>query len=86
MGVGAALMDDSVVDKRSGFFVNHGAAIANAVFNATGLRVRHYPLTLDKCCTSCRRWRRRGIALRGAARRCTALLPCSMSAQKPSGP
>jgi xanthine dehydrogenase YagR molybdenum-binding subunit len=25
-----------------------GAAIANAVFNATGVRVRDYPLTLDK--------------------------------------
>jgi xanthine dehydrogenase YagR molybdenum-binding subunit len=24
------------------------AAIANAVYNATGIRVRHYPLTLDK--------------------------------------
>jgi xanthine dehydrogenase YagR molybdenum-binding subunit len=24
------------------------AAIANAVYNATGVRVRHYPLTLDK--------------------------------------
>jgi xanthine dehydrogenase YagR molybdenum-binding subunit len=25
-----------------------GAAIANAVYNATGVRVREYPLTLDK--------------------------------------
>jgi xanthine dehydrogenase YagR molybdenum-binding subunit len=25
-----------------------GAAIANAVFNATGVRVRDYPVTLDK--------------------------------------
>lgn len=25
-----------------------GAAIANAVYNATGVRVRHYPITLDK--------------------------------------
>ena len=25
-----------------------GAAIANAVYNATGVRVRDYPLTLDK--------------------------------------
>jgi xanthine dehydrogenase YagR molybdenum-binding subunit len=92
MGVGAALMEDLVVDKRSGFFVNHdlagyevpvhadiphqevifldetdpisspmkakgvgelgicgvGAAIANAVYNATGVRVRDYPVTLDK--------------------------------------
>ena len=92
MGVGAALMEELVVDKRSGFFVNHdlagyevpvhadiphqevifldetdpmsspmkakgvgelgicgvGAAIANAVYNATGVRVRDYPITLDK--------------------------------------
>jgi xanthine dehydrogenase YagR molybdenum-binding subunit len=91
-GLGAALMEDSIVDKRYGFFVNHdlaeyhipthadvpaidavylpgvddksnalkskglgelgisgsGAAIANAVFNATGVRIRNYPLTLDK--------------------------------------
>jgi xanthine dehydrogenase YagR molybdenum-binding subunit len=25
-----------------------GAAIANAVYNATGIRIRDYPLTLDK--------------------------------------
>ncbi|MDQ2148766.1 aldehyde oxidoreductase molybdenum-binding subunit PaoC [Alcaligenaceae bacterium C4P045] len=25
-----------------------GAAVANAVYNATGIRVRHYPITLDK--------------------------------------
>jgi xanthine dehydrogenase YagR molybdenum-binding subunit len=92
MGVGAALMEDLVVDKRHGFFVNHdlagyevpvhadiphqevvfldevdpisspmkakgvgelglcgvGAAIANAIHNATGVRVRDYPITLDK--------------------------------------
>ena len=92
MGVGAALMEELVVDKRQGFFVNHdlagyevpvhadiphqdvifldetdpvsspmkakgvgelglcgvAAAIANAVHNATGVRVRHYPITLDK--------------------------------------
>ena len=92
MGVGAALMEELVVDKRQGFFVNHdlagyevpvhadiphqevifldetdpisspmkakgvgelglcgvAAAIANAVYNATGARVRHYPITLDK--------------------------------------
>ena len=92
MGVGAALMEALVVDKRAGFFVNHdlagyevpvhadiphqdvifldetdpmsspmkakgvgelgicgvAAAIANAVYNATGVRVRDYPLTLDK--------------------------------------
>jgi xanthine dehydrogenase YagR molybdenum-binding subunit len=92
MGVGAALMEDLVVDKRLGFFVNHdlasyevpvhadiphqeciflddedptlspmkamgvgelgicgaSAAVANAVYNATGIRVRDYPITLDK--------------------------------------
>ena len=25
-----------------------GAAVANAIHNATGFRVRHYPITLDK--------------------------------------
>jgi xanthine dehydrogenase YagR molybdenum-binding subunit len=92
MGVGAALMEELVVDTRYGFFVNHdlasyevpahadiphqevifldevdptsspmkakgvgelglcgvGAAVANAVYNATGVRVRDYPVTLDK--------------------------------------
>ncbi len=92
MGVGAALMEELALDKRTGFFVNHdlagyevpvhadiphqevifldeadpisspmkakgvgelglcgvGAAVANAVHNATGLRVREYPITLDK--------------------------------------
>jgi xanthine dehydrogenase YagR molybdenum-binding subunit len=92
MGVGAALMEELVVDKRSGFFVNHdlatyevpvhadiphqdvifldepdpvsspmkakgvaelgicgvAAAVANAVYHATGVRVRDYPITLDK--------------------------------------
>ena len=92
MGAGAALMEDLVVDKRHGFFVNHdlagyevpvhadiphqdvifldeadpmsspmkakgvgelgicgvGGAIANAIYNATGVRVRDYPITLDK--------------------------------------
>ena len=92
MGAGAALMEELVVDKRHGFFVNHdlaayevpvhadiphqevifldevdetisplkakgvgelgisgvAAAIANAVYNATGVRVRNYPITLDK--------------------------------------
>jgi xanthine dehydrogenase YagR molybdenum-binding subunit len=92
MGVGAALMEELVVDKRVGFFVNHdlagyevpvhadiphqevifldevdptatplkakgvgelgisgvAAAVANAVYNATGVRVRDYPVTLDK--------------------------------------
>ena len=92
MGVGAALMEDLVVDKRLGYFVNHdlagyevpvhadiphqevvfldetdpmssplkakgvgelgicgvAAAVANAVYNATGVRVRDYPVTLDK--------------------------------------
>jgi len=92
MGVGAALMENLVVDMRLGFFVNHdlasyevpvhadiphqevifldetdpisspmkakgvgelgicgvGAAVANAIYNATGVRVRDYPMTLDK--------------------------------------
>jgi xanthine dehydrogenase YagR molybdenum-binding subunit len=92
MGVGAALMEALVVDKRRGFFVNHdlagyevpvhadiphqdvifldetdpisspmkakgvgelrlcgvAASIANAVYNATGVRFRDYPITLDK--------------------------------------
>ncbi|MGF6767629.1 xanthine dehydrogenase YagR molybdenum-binding subunit [Paraburkholderia sp. GAS199] len=92
MGVGGALMEDLVVDKRKGFFANHdlasyevpvhadiphqevifldetdpisspmkakgvgelglcgvAAAVANAVYNATGIRVRDYPVTLDK--------------------------------------
>ena len=92
MGVGAALMEQLVVDKRIGFFVNHdlagyevpvhadiphqdvifldetdpisspmkakgigelglcgvAASIANAIYNATGVRVRDYPITLDK--------------------------------------
>jgi xanthine dehydrogenase YagR molybdenum-binding subunit len=92
MGAGAALMEELVVDKRIGYFVNHdfamyevpvhadiphqevifldetdpisspmkakgvaelgicgvAAAIANAIYNATGVRVRDYPITLDK--------------------------------------
>jgi xanthine dehydrogenase YagR molybdenum-binding subunit len=92
MGVGGALMEDLVVDKRLGYFVNHdlagyevpvhadiphqevvfldetetmsspmkakgvgelglcgvGAAVANAIYNATGVRIRDYPVTLDK--------------------------------------
>jgi xanthine dehydrogenase YagR molybdenum-binding subunit len=92
MGVGAALMEELVIDKRAGYFVNHdlaayevpvhadiphqdvifldetdpmsspmkakgvgelgicgvGAAVANAIHNATGVRVRDYPITLDK--------------------------------------
>jgi xanthine dehydrogenase YagR molybdenum-binding subunit len=92
MGVGAALMEHLVVDKRAGFFVNHdlatyevpvhadiphqeayfldeedplsspmkargvgelgicgvAAAVNNAIYNATGVRVRDYPVTLDK--------------------------------------
>jgi len=92
MGVGAALMEELVVDTSRGFFVNHdlagyevpvhadiphqdvifldetdpmsspmkakgvgelgicgvGAAVANAIYNATGVRVRDYPITLDK--------------------------------------
>jgi xanthine dehydrogenase YagR molybdenum-binding subunit len=92
MGAGAALMEELVVDKRVGFFVNHdlagyevpvhadiphqdvifldeadpysspmkakgvaelgicgvAAAIANAIYDATGVRVRDYPVRLDK--------------------------------------
>ncbi|MFP3554883.1 aldehyde oxidoreductase molybdenum-binding subunit PaoC [Paraburkholderia sp. SIMBA_049] len=92
MGAGAALMEEMIVDKKRGYFVNHdlagyevpvhadvphldawfldetdptisplkgkgvgelgisgiAAAIANAVYNATGVRVRSYPVTLDK--------------------------------------
>jgi xanthine dehydrogenase YagR molybdenum-binding subunit len=92
MGVGAALMEELVVDQRIGCFINHdlamyevpvhadiphqevifldetdpisspmkakgvgelgicgvGAAVANAIYNATGVRVRDYPVTLDK--------------------------------------
>jgi len=91
-GIGAALMEESVLDPRYGHFVNHdlaeyhvpvnadvpdldvifleepdrnanvfgskgigelgvcgaGAAVANAIFNATGARVREFPVTLDK--------------------------------------
>lgn len=91
-GVGAALMEDAVMDPRSGTFVNRdlaeyhvpvhadipaieavflpelddkanplkskglgelgicgaGAALANAIHNATGVRIRDYPMTLDK--------------------------------------
>jgi xanthine dehydrogenase YagR molybdenum-binding subunit len=94
-GVGAALHEDGVVDRRTGAFVTRdlaqylvpvhadipaidailldtydrhanelgakgvgelgicgaGAAIANAVYNATGVRVRSYPITLDKLLT-----------------------------------
>jgi len=91
-GVGAALMEEGVMDPRYGQFINHdlaeyhvatnadvpdveaifldeqddkgnplgikgigelgicgaGAAVANAVYNATGIRVRDFPVTLDK--------------------------------------
>ncbi|MER9306639.1 xanthine dehydrogenase family protein molybdopterin-binding subunit [Mesorhizobium sp. M0496] len=91
-GIGAALMEETVLDRRHGHFVNHdlaeyhvpvnadigamevvfleehddkanplgakglgelgvcgaGAAVANAVYNATGVRVREFPITLDK--------------------------------------
>ncbi|MER8507875.1 xanthine dehydrogenase family protein molybdopterin-binding subunit [Mesorhizobium sp. M0894] len=91
-GIGAALMEQTVLDPRYGHFVNHdlaeyhvpvngdvpamdvvfleedddkanplgakglgelgvcgaGAAVANAVYNATGVRVREFPITLDK--------------------------------------
>ena len=92
MGAGAALMEEMIVDKKAGFFVNHdlagyevpvhmdiphqdvifveeldptigplkakgvgelgisgvAPAVANAIYNATGIRVREYPITLDK--------------------------------------
>ena len=92
MGIGAALMEELIVDERFGYFVNHdlaeyqvpvhadipdlevlfvaseddksspmkargvgelgicgvGASVANAVHNACGVRVRDFPLTLDK--------------------------------------
>ncbi|WP_420136510.1 aldehyde oxidoreductase molybdenum-binding subunit PaoC [Sphingomonas sp.] len=92
MGIGAALMEECVVDTRFGYFVNHdmaeyhvpvhadipdlevifleeeddksspmkakgvgelgicgvGAAVANAIYHATGARIRDYPLTMDK--------------------------------------
>ncbi len=92
MGIGAALMEELVVDPRFGYFVNHdlaeyqvpvhadvpdldvvfiegeddksspmkargvgelgicgvGAAVTNAVYNACGVRVRDYPITMDK--------------------------------------
>ncbi|TIR34892.1 MAG: xanthine dehydrogenase family protein molybdopterin-binding subunit [Mesorhizobium sp.] len=91
-GIGAALMEQTVLDPRYGHFVNHdlaeyhvpingdvpemevvfleehddkanplgakglgelgvcgaGAAIANAIYNATSVRVREFPITLDK--------------------------------------
>ena len=91
-GVGAALLEEGVIDKRYGQFVNHdlaeyhvavnadvpnvdavfieeyddkanplgakgigelgicgaGASVANAVYNATGIRIREFPITLDK--------------------------------------
>jgi xanthine dehydrogenase YagR molybdenum-binding subunit len=28
-----------------------GAAVANAIYNATGVRIRDYPITLDKMLT-----------------------------------
>ncbi|MER9054278.1 molybdopterin-dependent oxidoreductase [Mesorhizobium sp. M0213] len=92
LGIGAALMEQTVLDPRYGHFVNHdlaeyhvpvngdvpdmevafleedddkanplgakglgelgvcgaGAAVANAIYNATGVRVREFPITLDK--------------------------------------
>ncbi|PVY70232.1 xanthine dehydrogenase YagR molybdenum-binding subunit [Cupriavidus alkaliphilus] len=91
-GIGAALMEQTLLDARYGRFINHdlaeylvpvngdvaqmevvfldqpdpnanplgikglgelgvcgaGAAVANAVYNATGVRVREFPVTLDK--------------------------------------
>lgn len=91
-GIGSALTEELVTDKRTGLLVNHdlaeyhvpvnadipqlevvllrerdphasplagkgigelalagvGAAVTNAIYNACGARVRHYPMTLDK--------------------------------------
>ncbi|CAN5326031.1 hypothetical protein BH09PSE4_BH09PSE4_10500 [soil metagenome] len=91
-GIGYALMEDAVLDQRTGHFVNHdlgeyhvplnayvphldvhfvedvdthanpigvkglgeltisgaGAAVTNAIYNACGVRVRDFPMTLDK--------------------------------------
>ncbi|MBA1274500.1 xanthine dehydrogenase family protein molybdopterin-binding subunit [Stutzerimonas azotifigens] len=91
-GIGAALMEQTLLDTRHGHFINHdlaeylipvngdiadmdvvfleeadekanvlgikglgelgvcgaGAAVANAVYNATGIRVREFPLSIDK--------------------------------------
>lgn len=53
-GIGAALTKDLVHDPRNGKGIGElgisgaGAAIGNAVFNATGLRVRDSPIPLDK--------------------------------------
>ena len=91
-GIGAALMEEAVVDPQFGYFVNHdmaeylvpvhaditnvdaihlddaddlaspikakgigelgtcgaAASVVNAIYNATGVRVRDYPITLDK--------------------------------------
>lgn len=98
MGVGAALMEELVIDKRRGFFVNHdlagyevpvhadiphqevifldetdpisspmkakgvgelgicgvAAAVANAIYNATGVRVRDYRSRSTSCSSGCR--------------------------------
>ena len=42
-----------------------GAAVANAIYNACGVRVRDYPITPDKILTaSCgRTWRRAALAI-----------------------
>lgn len=46
MGLGAALMKAKGVGELG--ICGVGAAVANAVYNATGVRVRDYPITLDK--------------------------------------
>jgi hypothetical protein len=51
----AVLMEELAVDERLGFFVNDdlagcgvGGVIANAIYNASGVRVRDDAVTLDE--------------------------------------
>ncbi|MDB5437131.1 MAG: hypothetical protein JWR47_3388 [Phenylobacterium sp.] len=111
MGVGAALMEEAVIDERSGCFINHdmaeyqvpvhadiphqevifldevddksspmkakgvgelgicgvAAAVANAVYNACGVRIREYPLTLDKLLARLPDTHRQAAKVSGAA-------------------
>ena len=93
LGVGMALLEEAVVDTRTGAFVNRdfaqyvpeldavvldgfddkanvlgakglgevgvcgsGAAVANAVFNAAGVRCATFPSRSRRCCPACRSW------------------------------